>query len=142
MDPEDDRGAAAALLRRLGDGANAAEVSRAVVGTWTAINAELGPVIGPRGVAALYHYSLQRVAPAHPWLADALAEDRTLMDLVALKRVLAMQSRADAARGGHAGLQTFHDLLAALVGATLTERLLRPVWTDSPGMPPAQGASP
>ena len=142
MDLEDDYRTPAALLDRVGDGANAAEVSRAVVGTWTAINAELGPVIGPRGVAALYHYSLQRVTPAHPWLAGALTEERTQMDLAALKRVLAAQSQAEAARAGRAGLQTFHELLAALVGAALAERLLRPVWTDSPGMPAVQGNSP
>jgi hypothetical protein len=142
MRTEDDHRFSPALLRRVGNGANAAEVSRTVVGTWTAIDAELGPVIGPRGVAALYHYSVQRVASAHPWLAEALGEERTHMDLVALERVLAAQSQADAALGGRAALQTFHELLATLVGAALAERLLRPVWTDAPGMSPALGNPP
>ena len=39
-------------------------------------------------------------------------------------------------------LQTFHELLATLVGPSLTERLLRSVWADSSSGPPAQDTSP
>ena len=48
----------------------------------------------------------------------------TPADLVALRPLLARQSRAQAAAGGVALLQTLDDLLASLIGASLTEQLL------------------
>ena len=44
--------------------------------------------------------------------------------------------------GGGALLQTFYELLASLVGPSLTERLLRSVWAHSSSGPPAQDTSP
>jgi hypothetical protein len=45
-----------------------------------------------------------------------------------LTSLLARQTGADAAAAGALVLQTFHDLLASLVGPSLAERLLRPAW--------------
>ena len=51
------------------------------------------------------------------------------------------QAAAEAAAGGTALFQSFHELLASLVGASLTDRLLRSVWAHSSGASPAQDTS-
>jgi len=142
MEHSDESGTATALLRGVGDNANAATVAHEVVSRWKAIEIELGGVIGTRGVAGLYQHGLRRVARSHPWLTAALDENLARMDLEALDRVLAAQSDAEAIVGGRALLQTFYDLLANLIGAPLTERLLRPVLTDSTSAKSAQGTLP
>lgn len=58
-----------------------------------------------------------------------------------MKSEFAQQSSADAASAGSVLLQTFYDLLASLVGLSLTERLLRSVWANSSRGPPAQDTS-
>ena len=63
---------------------------------------------------------------------------QTDMDLAALKSVFRQQSSANAAGGGSALFQTFYELLASLIGPSLTERLLRSVWATSSSGPSAQ----
>jgi hypothetical protein len=48
------------------------------------------------------------------------------------------QAAAEAAAGGNALFLTFHELLSSLVGASLTDRLLRSVWTHSSPDSPVQ----
>ena len=110
-------------------GADAARIAEVVVSTWQDIDAALGPVIGKGGVAALYGRSLYLSASSHPWLGGLHAGDGSPMDLAALQSILAQQDAAAATAAGLAVLQTFHGLLASLVGPSLTERLLRSVWT-------------
>ena len=132
----------APLARRVGADASAAQVAAAAVATWHEIDAALAPFVGPRGVAALYKRSLHLARAAHPWLAGASAGLHDALDLAALDVVLARQDSASAAAGGGALLQTFHDLLATLVGPSLTERLLRSVWANTSSGSPAQDATP
>lgn len=134
---------AAALAHRAGVGANAAQMADAIVLAWRAIEAALGPVVGKGGVAALYKRSLYLTDPAHPWLAGLHEGVQPELDLAALKVLLAQQaSAATAAAGGGAVLDKFHELLATLVGPSLTERLLRAVWEDIFNIPPARDLSP
>lgn len=133
---------AAPLASRVGRGASAAQIADVIVATWQEIDSALAPIVGSRGVAALYKRSLYLTAAAHPWLADMHDGAAAALDLTALKSVIVQQSSADAALGGNALLQTFHQLLGSLVGPSLTERLLRSVWADSSGDPPAQDTKP
>ena len=119
----------------------AGQVADTMVSTWQAINAALSPIIGQRGVAVLYKRSLYLTGHAHPWLADMQEDSQATMDLVALKSVFAQQSNTHAAAAGGAFLQTFHELLSSLIGLSLTERLLRPVWAPFSSGPPAQDTS-
>jgi hypothetical protein len=109
----------------------------AVVETWQLIDAELSVVIGHRGVAALLQRSLLRAAVSHPWLALPRLE-REATDWAALERALAAQNPAEALAGARHSVDVFCELLASLVGPELTERMLRPVWTHTPGALPAQ----
>ena len=133
---------AASLATRINGRADATQIADEIVTMCQEINDALSPIIGRRGVDALYKRSLHLAAPAYPWLAMARDGAQEFMDPAKLKTTLAAQSSANAAAGGGALLQTFQDLLASLVGPSLTERLLHPVWNNSPGIPPAQDFSP
>ena len=129
----------AASLARRGDGdATAGQIAEAVLSKCQAIEAALAPIIGRRGVAALQRRSLHLAGRIHPWLADRPSSEQPAEDLAVLKTMLARQTSADAALGGAAFLLAFHDLLASLVGLSLTERLLRSVWIDFMGASPTQ----
>lgn len=142
MESPETRGITAALAHRVGKDANGGQIADIVVSAWKDIEVTLGPIIGQRGVAALFQRSLYLTSPAHPWLMGIHEGVQTDMDLPGLKAVVAQQSSVNATAGGGALLQTFYELLTSLVGPSLTERLFRSVWTNSLGDPPAQDASP
>ena len=122
---------AAVLTSQVDSGAGAAQLANAVAAAWHGIEAAHGPIIGLRGMAALYKRSLHLSTAQHPWLGALNDGAQAPMDLPALTALLARQSATDAAAGGGALLQTFDTLLVNLVGASLTHRLLAPVWTSS-----------
>lgn len=138
MESQESGRIAAPLANRVGTDANAAQIADAMVATWQEIDAALTPIVGSKGVVALYRRSLYLTGAAHPWLAGTHEGTQAAIDLAALKSAVAQQSSADAALGGNALLQTFYQLLGSLVGPSLTERLLRSVWEHSSSGPPAQ----
>jgi len=121
----------APLAGRVTDGADAEQVAGAVGDIWLEIEQALHPIVGHRGVAALYNRSLHLTAVAYPWLAIDRPAVPAAVDPSGLRSVLAQQAAAEAAAGASALFQTFHELLASLVGASLTDRLLHSVWTQS-----------
>ena len=127
-------GSAARLLQwpRIGQQADASEIADAMIGTWQEIVARLTPIIGRRGMAALYNRSLGLSAAAHPWLANAHDSSLANLDLAALRSVLAQLSRTDAAIGASSLVQTFTKLLTDLIGSSLTARLLGSGSPDAP----------
>jgi hypothetical protein len=130
------------LSHRVGDEPTAAQIAAAMVAIWQEIDAALTPVVGKGGVAALYKRTLYLTGMVHPWLASRREDLSTGVDLVALNAVLSQQANAAAAAAGNDFLQTFHGLLASLVGPALTERLLRSVWGSPSRGLPAQDTSP
>jgi hypothetical protein len=115
-------------------GADAGRIADAAIAVWTAIDRALSPVIGERGSAALLQRSVHLVRERYQWLdgiADAMAERDAF---AALRAALAAQSPEQAAAAHDGILQTFLDLLAELIGQSLTQRLLRDVWE-----PPSSG---
>ena len=112
--------------------ADAAQIADAMVTTWQRIDAALAPVIGTRGVAALYERSRHLTGRTHPWLVDAA------IDPAALKSVVARQNETDAVLGCSAFVQTFDRLLGDLIGPSLAERLLGSAWADAASGPPAR----
>jgi hypothetical protein len=131
-----------ALARQVDAGADASQIADVIISIWQEIDGALYPIVGQRGVASLYKRSLHLTSPAYPWLAALRDDIQAAMDLPALRSVLVQQGPADAAAGGGDLLQTFHELLASLVGASLTERLLRSIWASSPSGPAAQDTPP
>lgn len=132
----------AALARRVEHGADAAQIADAIASIWQEIDAALAPIIGQRGVAALYRRSLHLSSADHSWMAGLHEGTATAIDITALKSALAQQDSAQAAAGGGVLLHRFHDLLTTLVGTSLTGRLLRTVWANALSRTPSQDTMP
>ena len=126
----------AALAHLVASGADAASVADAACGAWRGVKAALSPVIGQHGVAALFKRSLHLTRIEHPGLSEAYAADEP-GDFMALHQSLSSLTSANAAAANSALLNTFYDLLSSLIGAALTERLLRPA-LDNPSIDHAE----
>ncbi len=98
----------------------------------------LQPIVGQRGVRLLYKRSLQLAGRSYPWLEDMQGTSQDSMDLAALDAALTGQDSAQAAAAGGLLLKTFYHLLSSLIGPSLTEQLLRPVWVDFSSATPPQ----
>jgi hypothetical protein len=124
---ENDR-IAAFLEGQVSIGASSQEVANAVAAAFRAFDEVLLPIVGQRGVAALFKRTVHLAKQAHPWLSVSQEGVPTEMDLAALTHGLGAQTATDAAAAGVRLLQTFCGLLSGLIGPSLTERLLRSVW--------------
>jgi hypothetical protein len=120
----------AALSQRTAEGVDAGRIADLAVLTWRDIDAALSPIIGQRGVAALYQRSLHLTRDGYPWLATVYESTLQEGDFTALQTALSQQTSSAAAAGNSTLLQTFCDLLSNLIGQSLTERLLESVWND------------
>jgi hypothetical protein len=109
-------------------GADPRQVAEAAATLWRAIEAALSPVIGVRGITALYQRSLLLASADHPWLVAAYEGALQPGDFSALRAALSQQAASDAAAAHVATLQVFRDLLDNLIGRSLTHRLLQAVW--------------
>lgn len=130
---------AALLAQKAAEGADSAEIADAVIAAWVAVDTALSPIIGPPSVAVLYMRSRHVAGRAFAWLTPPAGQ--IVMDLPALRKLLTQQDPQTGAAGGGLLLQTFYELLASLVGPSLTGRLLDAVWT-TPSSAPAQDPSP
>jgi hypothetical protein len=124
------------LASRVESGADSKQIAAAVLAIWEEIDDALTPIVGPLGLVALYRRTVHLVAAQHPWMAGRDEGVLTDTDPAVLKSVLARRSSAEAEAGGNAFLNTFHELLASLIGASLTARLLRSAWE-----PPSSGTA-
>lgn len=104
-------------------------VAEATLRTWGQMAARLIPIIGARGVEALFSRSLQVTSAAFPWLSKAGRPDDSANSLANLRASLEAVDPVVGTAGSFALLVTFTELLAALIGEAMAERLLDPVWT-------------
>lgn len=107
---------------------SAAQIASQAVAVWHEVNATLVPIIGQRGVVSLYNHCLYLARNDFPCLTAAYESALPPVEYSALQSALAQQSCALAAAANEALLQLFHDRLAQLIGESLTEHLLRPIW--------------
>ena len=145
VDTSPERQKSLPLAQRVAHDAPADEVAAAVAAIWRDVDGALRPIIGQRGVAALYDRCIHLVASTYPWLApgrqNAAALDEPMLDLSALQALLSQQPAATALACGNAMLQSFQRLLSSLVGPLLTERLLRSAWSARNGQSANQDSS-
>jgi hypothetical protein len=139
---QDSRKVATTLERLAAQGASTTRIADAVVSTWQTIDAALAPVIGGKGVAALYGRSLYLVRERHPWLAAVQEGAAVQMDLGLLGAALAQQESFTAASAAGDQLQSLYELLRSLIGPSLTGQLLRSAWDNPFGGPVAQDRTP
>ena len=122
------------VRRHAGGAADAGAVAEAALGAWQQVAERLEPVIGARGVAVLSARALHLTRKRFAWLVVAWDPADSAASLTHFKACFGARETEDAAQAGCALLATFTDLLATLVGESLTERLLGPVWL--PANPP------
>ncbi len=127
MSSPESRRIAAALASRVGERGDPAHVAACVVSLWRELEQQLMPIIGVRGVAALYGRTIFVTSRMHSWLGTVPEGVQSSMDLDSLHTAISAQPRAVGIEGGSALFTTFHELLVSMVGAVLTERLLRDV---------------
>jgi hypothetical protein len=119
---------AALLAGAVSDGASSREVAEMVASAFRGIDQVLAPIIGQRGVAALYKRSMHVAGQTHAWLPRSQEDVPAAMDVTALTTGLGQQTAAAAAAAGGQLIQIFCELLISLIGPSLTGRLLRTVW--------------
>ena len=129
---------AAFLEGTVASGASSHEVAALVATTLRGLDQALAPIVGQRGMAALYKRSLHLSRPTQPGLPVAADGAESGMDVAALTAALATRSAAEAAAAGTQLLASLRALLTTLIGESLTERLLRPVWATFLSGPPAR----
>ncbi|MFC5582395.1 hypothetical protein [Rhodanobacter terrae] len=116
------------FARLAAESADAARIAEIAVSIWDDVGEALAPIIGQSGVGALFRRSIYLTRIAHPCLQ--VVDERALASggLAVLQTVLAQQDSTEAAAVNAALLQNFQEVLITLIGASLTSRLLRPVW--------------
>ena len=117
----------ATFAQLIAQDADAGQIAEKAVSVWRTVDAALSPIIGQRAVAALYKRSVALVHPDYPWLMareSVSLGNRQSDDFDVLRATLSQQTSSDAIAAHWALLRAFRDLLARLLGESLTERLL------------------
>lgn len=123
----------ASLLSRLGtEKASAQRIAAFAAETMHAIHLALAPVIGDKGVLALYRRSLFMISRDVPSAASFYREAHESSHYSTLQSAIAEQSASDALCIAEALFANIHAVLVSLIGAALTERLLHPMFDTSP----------
>lgn len=110
-------------------------VADASVGLWLRLAAGLVLLIGDGGFLPLYRRSVQLSAASFPWLQPVSGEALLASDdtrFAGLKRSFDAQDADQASQASAFLLNTFIDMLARLIGETLTIGILRSAWADTP----------
>lgn len=105
---------------------SAQRIAERSVEIWLAVARELLPLIGERGFDILFARCLHLTQAAHPWLAPDPPEPGA-QRFAGLAGALAGRDPAEALAASEALLATFHDTLAVLIGAPLTNGILRAI---------------
>lgn len=116
------------LVLRAGGATDAKAVADATIGIWHDARARLAPVIGGQGVDVLLRRSLHIAGRTLPCLAVAGHAVSSSELLAALHARIAGCETALAIEASDALWVTFTELLASLIGQSLAERLLAPIW--------------
>jgi hypothetical protein len=93
---------------------------------WTLLFAELGTIIGERGVSSLYARNLHQVRTRQSWLTPVVHTDGVGLEQLRTD----LHAQADASVPSADLLNTFIDTLILLIGELLTSSILRKAWGD------------
>ena len=118
-------GKQATLVRLATNGVEPRRIADSAVAIWFDVSTALTPVIGVRGVEALYRRSVNLVRADYPWLHAAYENGPDQGSFVVLYTALSEQSPTTAASANGALLEAFYQVLENLIGGPLTIRLLR-----------------
>lgn len=97
---------------------------------WTRLAAELVSIIGKGGFDSLYSRSIHLAGMDFPWLASCHLSQQADSRFANLQTGLEGRDFAEASEASIALLTTFIDILATLIGESLTNGILRSAWGD------------
>ncbi len=143
MDSRESSRFTAPLTQRVAEDADSRQIADAIGAMWSDLDAALQPVLGSRGVAALFKRTLHLTTLRYPWLAplDGGSADAKA-DLAELTGLFASQRPAIVMEAGSSLFMTFRELINSLIGARLSEQLLQTAWSTSSSASPAQDPTP
>lgn len=116
------------LMHHAGSPGGARAIADATLSTWHQMFALLAPVIGAKGAELLFRRSLYVTSITFRWLTIAGDHEDSTVLIASLKTCLASHETDAAAEASYTLMATFIELLATMIGESLTERLLRSVW--------------
>ena len=119
------------LTREAGTHADAKALAAAAVRVYDTLAGQLALLIGDGGVRALTARSLHLVQREFPWLAKAQEPGPSEGPFAQVVSSLERQEPAVATEAAAAVLATLGGLLEALIGETLTMRVLRAAWPSA-----------
>jgi hypothetical protein len=102
----------------------AAELAAESVARWRQIDVALTPIIGRRGIVAIYKKALNLTHVDFPWLATVSEDDTSFDNFVPLLAALEQQTSTTIVAANLALHRAFNNLLVSLIGESLSERLL------------------
>jgi hypothetical protein len=129
------------LALRQGRDPGSGAIAEAAIGLTREVARCLAPLIGSRGVDALVSRSLQLTVPAFPWLGLTGEHGNVMGSLASFKARLEVRDPMVVTEASVALLVTFTDLLVTMIGASLTDRLLGPIWAAPAPSPEEETAS-
>lgn len=127
---------------RAADNMSPKQIADAASSSWRIINVALSPIIGQRGVTALFKRSLHMARADYPILKNVVGAAILPGEFGALHAALAKETSENAVLINSTILNTFYELLTHLIGSTLTQQLLNSVFDTPSSGDPAQDTLP
>lgn len=118
------------LTRHRSTAKNAASLAAAAAVQWQNMAQQLAPLIGNKGMHALYLRSLELTSNTHPWLCQAEAAAHQ-SPFTALELVLSERDMEEAVTAAELLMRTFSKQLVSLIGESLATELSRNAWQES-----------
>lgn len=107
------------------------EGADAAIVLWEKLATEVISIVGAGGFDSLYARSVFLAQSRFPWLAAGAAPAQAGHRFASLKTSLAAQTPAHASEANRLLLVTFTDIVASLIGETLTTGILRSAWGNA-----------
>lgn len=97
---------------------------------WTPLATEITSIIGKGGFDSLYSRCIHLAAVKFPWLAASNSSQPNDSRFANLRTTLEGRDVAEASEASIALLITFVDILATLIGESMTSTILRSAWGE------------
>ena len=107
----------------------------ALIALWDRVSAQIILLVGEGGFDSLFERSVHLSQSQYPWLSVSLLAGQTERRFSNLKLSLQAQPQALASEANRLLLVTFTDILASLIGESLTASVLDSAWGDAPSSP-------
>lgn len=98
---------------------------------WVQLTLELVPIIGSGGFNSLYTRTVHLTRVDFPWLTNDQPPPAPDLLFIRLSSCLEQQSVTQASEASVRLLMTFLDILATLIGESMTDTIIRSVWNDA-----------